>query len=162
MQPTAFSYFFAFCRIAVPPVSAPVAYPKTILSTSPASSSVCLPFLKSIRVCAGDVHLRKAPSQRFCRVACANKDTMFVFRGYDGTSRLNDLLEFVVMTPRPRRVSASVCSRGTGDCVLSVSLTWTSQVTETCEEVAPRLNVLQMERLTRHAMAKHTKTEDYR
>ena len=35
-----------------------------------------------------------APNQRFCHVACVNKDSMFVFGGYDGTSRLNDLVEF--------------------------------------------------------------------
>jgi Kelch motif len=31
---------------------------------------------------------------RFCHVACVCKDSMLVFGGYDGTSRLNDLLEF--------------------------------------------------------------------
>ncbi|CAN0529886.1 unnamed protein product [Laminaria digitata] len=40
------------------------------------------------------VALGNAPNQRFCHVACVNKDSMFVFGGYDGTSRLNDLVEF--------------------------------------------------------------------
>lgn len=38
--------------------------------------------------------LGNAPNSRFCHVACVYKDSMFVFGGYDGTSRLNDLVEF--------------------------------------------------------------------
>lgn len=34
------------------------------------------------------------PGHRFCHVAVVHKDSMFVFGGYDGQSRLNDLLEF--------------------------------------------------------------------
>eukprot|EP00612_Vaucheria_litorea_P006419 CAMPEP_0171479238 /NCGR_PEP_ID=MMETSP0946-20130122/5282_1 /TAXON_ID=109269 /ORGANISM="Vaucheria litorea, Strain CCMP2940" /LENGTH=512 /DNA_ID=CAMNT_0012010083 /DNA_START=25 /DNA_END=1563 /DNA_ORIENTATION=+ len=34
------------------------------------------------------------PNHRFCHVSCVSKDSMFVFGGYDGTNRLNDLLEF--------------------------------------------------------------------
>eukprot|EP00638_Chattonella_subsalsa_P015437 CAMPEP_0117818270 /NCGR_PEP_ID=MMETSP0949-20121206/1148_1 /TAXON_ID=44440 /ORGANISM="Chattonella subsalsa, Strain CCMP2191" /LENGTH=452 /DNA_ID=CAMNT_0005656753 /DNA_START=128 /DNA_END=1486 /DNA_ORIENTATION=+ len=35
-----------------------------------------------------------APGHRFCHVAVVHKGAMYVFGGYDGTNRLNDLLEF--------------------------------------------------------------------
>eukprot|EP00611_Tribonema_gayanum_P011636 TRINITY_DN2194_c0_g1_i1.p1 TRINITY_DN2194_c0_g1~~TRINITY_DN2194_c0_g1_i1.p1 ORF type:complete len:519 (-),score=118.16 TRINITY_DN2194_c0_g1_i1:962-2518(-) len=38
--------------------------------------------------------LGNPPNHRFCHVACVCKDSMLVFGGYDGTNRLNDLLEF--------------------------------------------------------------------
>jgi len=34
------------------------------------------------------------PGHRFCHVAVTHKGAMYVFGGYDGTNRLNDLLEF--------------------------------------------------------------------
>lgn len=35
-----------------------------------------------------------APGHRFCHVAVVARDSMYVFGGYDGSSRLNDFLEF--------------------------------------------------------------------
>ena len=35
-----------------------------------------------------------APGHRFCHVAVVSGDSMYVFGGYDGSSRLNDFLEF--------------------------------------------------------------------
>ena len=37
---------------------------------------------------------RFQPGPRFCHVAAVYKNSMFVFGGYDGSSRLNDFLEF--------------------------------------------------------------------
>ena len=53
---------------------------------------MCLKFRLKVQA------LGNAPNQRFCHVACVNKDSMFVFGGYDGTSRLNDLVEFRCVT----------------------------------------------------------------
>lgn len=44
--------------------------------------------------------LGNAPNQRFCHVACVHKNSMFIFGGYDGTSRLNDLMEFRLLLRR--------------------------------------------------------------
>lgn len=63
-------------------------------SALPSDLTRCGPSLCLLCLALKVQALGSAPNQRFCHVACVNKDSMFVFGGYDGTSRLNDLVEF--------------------------------------------------------------------
>ncbi|CAM9788441.1 unnamed protein product [Chrysoparadoxa australica] len=50
--------------------------------------------LDTCKWCPVHAQGQNVPNHRFCHVACVYKDKVLVFGGYDGTNRLNDLMEF--------------------------------------------------------------------